>query len=116
MNLLDIVLFLPLVGFLLLLFVPKSNPQMSRVLALGLGILTFLLSLGLVGPYWFASPQGISSSRTSPGSRSPPIHYHVGTRWPQPLAGDPLHVAYADRRPDLLAATSTSASKSSTRS
>ena len=35
MTLLDAVLFLPLLGFLLLVFTPKDNPNLLRVLALG---------------------------------------------------------------------------------
>ena len=34
MTLLDAVLFLPLIGFLLLLLIPKSNPALSRMAAL----------------------------------------------------------------------------------
>ena len=36
MTLLDVVLFLPLLGFLLLIFSPKGKANLLRVLALGL--------------------------------------------------------------------------------
>jgi NADH-quinone oxidoreductase subunit M len=77
MTLLDVVIFLPLAGFLLLLFVPKEKPQVTRVLSLGISVLTFLLSLGLIQPYWFASPQGFQFVTDVPWISTPPIRYHV---------------------------------------
>jgi NADH-quinone oxidoreductase subunit M len=77
MNLLDVVLFLPLAGFLLLVFVPNDKPQVTRILSLGIGVLTFLLSLGLIQPYWFASPQGFQFVTDVPWISTPPIRYHV---------------------------------------
>ena len=78
MTLLDIVLFLPLAGFLLLLLVPKDKPEMSRMLALIIGVVTFLLSLGLIGPYWFAQPQGYQFETKVLWIATPQIFYHVG--------------------------------------
>jgi NADH-quinone oxidoreductase subunit M len=77
MTLLDIVLFLPLAGFLALVLVPKDKPQVTRILSLAVGVLTFLLSLGLVQPYWFASPQGFHFVTDIPWISTPPIRYHV---------------------------------------
>jgi NADH-quinone oxidoreductase subunit M len=76
-TLLDIVLFLPLGGFLALVLVPKDKPQVTRVLSLAIGVLTFLLSLGLIQPYWFASPQGFQFVTDVPWIGTPPIRYHV---------------------------------------
>jgi NADH-quinone oxidoreductase subunit M len=77
LNLLDIVLFLPLAGFLVLLLVPREKPQVTRVLSLAVGVLTFLLSLGLIQPYWFASPQGLQFVTDVPWIGTPPIRYHI---------------------------------------
>jgi NADH-quinone oxidoreductase subunit M len=51
MNLLTVVLFLPLLGFLVALAIPRSSPQSSRVWALLLSLATFIASLGLL--FWF---------------------------------------------------------------
>ena len=48
MSLLDIVLFLPLLGFLAILILPKEQSRMTALI-LSLGI--FVLSLGLLSPY-----------------------------------------------------------------
>ncbi|MGD1095093.1 MAG: NADH-quinone oxidoreductase subunit M [Bryobacteraceae bacterium] len=77
MTLLDAVLFLPLVGFFVLLFVPKDSPEASRKTALVIGLIVFLVSLGLIGPYWFASPAGYTFSTDVSWISYPPIHYHV---------------------------------------
>ena len=77
MNLLNIVIFLPLVGFLLLILVPKDKPQMSRMLALAIAVITFLASLGLVGPYWFSQPPKWTFETNASWISSPPIRYHV---------------------------------------
>ena len=75
MSLLDAVLFLPLIGFLALLFVPKET---SRTGALAISLIVFLVSLGLIGPYWFASPSGYAFSTNAAWIDYPPIRYHVG--------------------------------------
>jgi NADH-quinone oxidoreductase subunit M len=77
MTLLDVVLFLPLAGFLVLVLVPKDKPELTRILSLAVGVLTFLLSLGLIQPYWFASPQGFQFVTDVPWISTPPIRYHV---------------------------------------
>ncbi len=48
MSMLLIVLFLPLLGFFLLLALPKNSAAPSP-LARGISLLTFVLSLGLIG-------------------------------------------------------------------
>jgi NADH-quinone oxidoreductase subunit M len=71
MNLLSIVLFLPLLGFLIALFVPRSSPQGSRGWALVISLITFVASLALavmfdrglageqfkIDTIWIASPE-----------------------------------------------------------
>src|SRR3984885_3016022 len=78
MSTLDIVLFLPLIGFLLMLFTPKENPNISRWTALAISILVFVVSLGLLAPYWFAYPTGYTFQTYKPWINYPPIRYHVG--------------------------------------
>jgi NADH-quinone oxidoreductase subunit M len=78
MSLLDVVLFLPLLGFFVLLLVPKDNPQLSRVGALAISLIIFVFSLGLLAPYWFANPVGYTFSTNVSWINYPPIHYHVG--------------------------------------
>ncbi|HUA87055.1 MAG TPA: NADH-quinone oxidoreductase subunit M [Bryobacteraceae bacterium] len=75
MTLLDAVLFLPLAGFLLMLLLPK---EFSRNTALILSLLIFVASLGLIAPYWFASPSGYVFSTNVGWIHSPAIRYHVG--------------------------------------
>jgi len=78
MSMLDVVLFLPLIGFLLLLLVPKSNPGASRMGALIISLIVFVASLTLLGPYWFAAPTGYQFQTNVPWINFPPIRYHVG--------------------------------------
>ncbi len=74
MSLLDVVLFFPLVAFLLLIVFPKST---SRGLAMALSLIIFVFSLLLIGPYWFKAPVGYTFSTDVPWIASPSIHYHV---------------------------------------
>jgi len=66
MTLLDVVLFLPLIGFLALLFIPKT---LSRSGALAVSLVIFAVSLGLIGNY--------TLSTNAPWIDYPPIRYHV---------------------------------------
>jgi NADH-quinone oxidoreductase subunit M len=75
MTLLDAVLFLPLLGFFVLIAVPKSNPQASRVGALAISLLIFVLSLGLIGG--IGSGDGAAYLHNQSWISAPPIHYHV---------------------------------------
>jgi NADH-quinone oxidoreductase subunit M len=75
---LDIVLFLPLIGFLALLFTPKDNPNVTRWTALVISLAVFVGSLALLAPYWFAYPTGYTFETNKPWINFPPIHYHVG--------------------------------------
>jgi NADH-quinone oxidoreductase subunit M len=78
MTTLDLVLFLPLIGFLVMLFTPKDNPNVSRWTALGISVIVFLVSLLLLAPYWFAYPTGYTFQTYKSWINFPPIHYHVG--------------------------------------
>jgi NADH-quinone oxidoreductase subunit M len=74
MTLLDIVLFLPLVGFLVLLILPKES---SRMAGLVISLAIFIVSLGLLLPYWFQYPSGHTFSTDVQWISYPPIRYHV---------------------------------------
>ena len=74
MTLLDVVLFLPLAGFLLLLILPKES---SRMAALVISLAIFIVSLGLLMPYWFQYPSGHTFTTDIPWISYPPIRYHV---------------------------------------
>jgi NADH-quinone oxidoreductase subunit M len=78
MTLLDIVLLLPLAGFLVMLFAPKDNPNAARWAALLISLVVFVVSLGLLGPYMSASPTGYTFTTDVSWISSPPIRYHVG--------------------------------------
>ncbi len=76
MSLLDIVIFLPLVGFLMLLALPRESSRMAALIV-SLGV--FALSLGLIGPYMAdTAPAGYTFSTDIPWIDSPAIRYHVG--------------------------------------
>jgi len=76
MNLLDLVLLLPLVGFVVVLLLPRESSRMTALI-LSLGI--FVLSLGLLGPYLGGNaPAGYVISTDVPWINYPPIRYHVG--------------------------------------
>jgi NADH-quinone oxidoreductase subunit M len=74
MTLLDIVLFLPLVGFVILLVLPKTS---SRMGALIISLGTFVVSLGLLVPYWFQYPSGHTFQTDVSWINYPLIRYHV---------------------------------------
>jgi NADH-quinone oxidoreductase subunit M len=78
MHTLDFVLFLPLIGFLLLLLVPKDNPSGSRMSALIISLVIFGASLALLAPYLSAAPTGFMFETKVAWITSPAINYHVG--------------------------------------
>ncbi|HYL35155.1 MAG TPA: NADH-quinone oxidoreductase subunit M [Bryobacteraceae bacterium] len=77
MTLLDAVIFLPLAAFLIILALPKENFELIRRFSLGASVVTFVASLGLIGPYWFRNPGKFVFDTDLPWIASPPIHYHV---------------------------------------
>ena len=76
--LLNLVIWIPLIGFLITLVLPKTNTGLIRVYTLIVSLITFVLSLGLIGPYWFASPRGLTFETDLPWIDTPAIHYHTG--------------------------------------
>jgi NADH-quinone oxidoreductase subunit M len=76
-TLLDFVLFLPAAGFLATLFLPKSNAGLIRNFALAVSVVTFLASLGLIGPA-LGQPKTYSFETNVPWIEYPSIRYHVG--------------------------------------
>jgi NADH-quinone oxidoreductase subunit M len=75
--LLNAVIFLPLVAFLLILFLPKDNVDAIRRFSFVASMVIFLLSLGLIGPYWFNNPGKFVIETDMPWIASPAIRYHV---------------------------------------
>jgi NADH-quinone oxidoreductase subunit M len=73
-TLLDVVLFLPLLGFLALLVVPANS---SRMAALVISLIIFVASLGLIGTVTGAAG-GYSFVTNTPWIATPAIRYHVG--------------------------------------
>ena len=78
MNLLNFVITIPLLGFLIGIMLPKANIGAIRIFALGISILVFIASLGLIGPFWYNSPTGYQFETNSAWIDFPPIRYHVG--------------------------------------
>ena len=76
MNLLDIVLAIPLVGFLVLLLVPRAAEGAIRASALGFSLVAFIASLGLAFQYETIRP-GEQFVTEIVWISSPNIHYNV---------------------------------------
>ncbi len=77
MTLLDLVLLLPLAGFLISMVLPNDSPENTRRFTLGASLVIFLASLTLIGPFWFASPHGWQFETNLPWISSPAIRYHI---------------------------------------
>ena len=77
MTLLDAVIFLPLIAFLISLALPKDNPDLIRRFSLIASTAIFIVSLGLIGPYWFHTPGKFVVETNLPWIDSPAIRYHV---------------------------------------
>jgi len=75
-SLLNLVLALPLAGFLIACFIPRSSASGSRTFALLLSIATFVVSLGLPVAFQsnYSGEQFLTDVVWIP---SPEIHYHV---------------------------------------
>jgi len=76
MTLLDIVLALPLFGFLLLLAVPRVMETQTKTLALVVSVIVFLASLGLMLPFLHTGP-GTYFETNIPWIESLVVSYHV---------------------------------------
>ena len=77
MTLLDAVIFLPLIAFLISLALPKDNPDLIRRFSLVASSAIFIVSLGLIGSYWFQNPGKFVVETNVPWIDSPAIRYHV---------------------------------------
>ena len=76
MNLLNVVLAAPLIGFIAGMFLPKKNPRLARIFAFVVSLITFALSLGLLAPLW-SGTAGFWFRTDVPWIHQPVIHYHV---------------------------------------
>jgi NADH-quinone oxidoreductase subunit M len=77
MTLLNIVIFSPLVAFLIILCLPKGSEEGIRRFSLIASLAIFVLSLGLIAPYWFNNPGKFVFETDQVWITSPVIHYHV---------------------------------------
>jgi NADH-quinone oxidoreductase subunit M len=77
MNLLEIVLVLPAIGFLLTMLIPRSQDYAVRAFALVVSLVTFLASIGLATGFRFGQP-GQQFVHDFIWISSPEIHWHVG--------------------------------------
>ncbi len=77
MNLLDILIAIPAIGFLLALALPRSNDRLIRLFTLIVSLVTFAVSLGLVSGYQFGQT-GRQFVSDAIWISSPEIHWHVG--------------------------------------
>ena len=76
MNVLTLLLVLPAAGFLIALFIPRSSPQSSRIWAILISLVTFLVSLAL--PAMFdRNTGGEQFALNVPWITTPDIHYYV---------------------------------------
>ena len=76
MSLLDLVIFLPLIGFLVILLLPASD-EIAKKLAIGWALVVFVLSLGLIGPVQ-ANPKEFQFVTNVPWIDALKINYHIG--------------------------------------
>ena len=75
MNLLEVLIPLPLIGFLLTLFLPRDKPQIIRMFTLAVSLIVFVLSLGLATG--FQSGGGRQFETDVIWISNPEIHYHI---------------------------------------
>jgi NADH-quinone oxidoreductase subunit M len=76
MNLLNLVIALPMVGFLVLLLFPRENHGAIRTACLAFSLIVFVASLGLLAPFLTSGP-GTYFKTDIPWITYPPIRYHV---------------------------------------
>ena len=80
---LSLVIFLPLIGVLVLAFVPRDRIGLIKGIALGTALLTFAASLAVVAQFE-PTPPASSSRNRSTGSRpsaSPTPSASTASRW-----------------------------------
>ena len=76
-NLLDLLIAIPAIGFILTLLIPRAQEQAIRMFTLGVSLLTFVLSLGLATGYQTGQP-GQQFVTDTVWIANPEIHWHVG--------------------------------------
>jgi NADH-quinone oxidoreductase subunit M len=76
-NLLDLLIAIPGIGFILTLFIPRKQEQTIRMFTLGISLLTFVLSLGLATGYQ-SGQTGQQFVTDIVWISNPDIHWHVG--------------------------------------
>jgi NADH-quinone oxidoreductase subunit M len=77
MNLLDILILLPAVGFIVTLLMPKAQEQLIRIVTMVFSLVAFVVSLGLAIGYQ-AGQTGQQFVTNFVWIKNPEIHYHVG--------------------------------------
>ncbi|HKX00222.1 MAG TPA: NADH-quinone oxidoreductase subunit M [Bryobacteraceae bacterium] len=77
MTLLNLVLALPLIGFLVLLLIPRRNESAIRNISVAFALVTFIFSIGLATGFQSNVP-GAQFSTDVIWISPPEIHYHVG--------------------------------------
>jgi NADH-quinone oxidoreductase subunit M len=78
MTLLDVVIFLPLLAFLIVLALPKDHHHAIRMFSLVASLAVFVVSLGLIGPVWSSAPGKFALETNQGWIESPAINYHTG--------------------------------------
>jgi NADH-quinone oxidoreductase subunit M len=77
MNLLDLLILIPAIGFVVTLMMPRAQENIIRVISLGFSLLSFLVSLGLA--FGYQTGKGGQQFVTDfIWIQNPEIHYHVG--------------------------------------
>src|SRR5713226_5611415 len=76
-HILSVVLFTPLVGALLLLFIPREMEQAHKIAGNVFGVLGFLVSLPLIR-WWKSGAEGFSFPETAQWIPSIGAKYHLG--------------------------------------
>jgi NADH-quinone oxidoreductase subunit M len=76
-NLLDLVIAIPAIGFLIALVIPRPMEKFIRIFALGFSLLAFVVSLGLVAGLQ-SGHAGQQFVTNAVWIQNPEIHYHVG--------------------------------------
>jgi NADH-quinone oxidoreductase subunit M len=78
MTLLSAVIFLPLLAFLIVMALPKENHNAIRMFSLIASIAIFIISLGLIGPVFSATPGKFAIETNQSWIQTPAIDYHIG--------------------------------------
>ena len=77
MNLLDLLIAVPGIGFLLTLLIPRKQDQTVRLFTLGVSLLAFVMSIGLVTGFQMGQP-GQQFVTDVIWVANPQIHWHIG--------------------------------------